>query len=451
MSEKAMWWWVSVLVLLRTALIGWWPYPAQLTPSGESARILFQAMSLVDGEWLGVMANGISIVDPLLPLWVALLNFLGVPLLFAQHAFYTAMCAAAMLATHRLTGSGGTALASFAVLLFNPLGLGYASVATSMAAVLGQSLILGTLALATLVFADFYASDAPRRGNVIILAILVALLWLVSVHARMALVCACWFVVLSLLGLRGKGRSVSRRLFLWIGGTVITVTLVAAGLAAGIAWKNHQIYGIFAVKIATSEVGPPVERKTSLPDIVAGLGVFIHSVADIPEIATVEEVYSTGDPVSLLAVSRLVNTPVRADDSVDYFLPEFHKRARKHKTRYLLKLVDAMRTLTPALLLAGIAGMLLRLAYCIRRRCLDAVDAVLFGLCITALFQAFGFARGDASNGDPPTTRLHYIYPVLYWFAVLGIHALLQLLPWKKKRPEQVSGASGSIEGIRLL
>lgn len=160
----------------------------------------------------------------------------------------------------------------------------------------------------------------------------------------------------------------------------------------------------------------------------------VVKAVQIPALGTVEDIFSSGDPVALLGASRLVNSPVRADESLEYFLPEFYKQAKKDKTRVHRKLVEFYRAVIPVVFWAALLGLVWRIYLVVSNHSWSRLDKVFFGLAGSLLAQITLIACTRVA-GNLDTMHLYYaIYPVLYLFIALGLLSL-----WR------------SVSGMKLL
>ena len=527
MSEKLFWWLVAILVIIKMILVGWWPFLASMDLPRDATVSLEQAMSLLEGEWLGPYTDLTLTWGPVTPIWIAVMHYIGVPLMLSQFVLYVSACVIAMLAFARLANSKGFQLCVFAVLLFNPYSYGYELVASAFREALDQSLVLAIIGLSIALFVDLIRRNRIHKVQCFLLGAFVVLFWCNGEARYWILPYLCWLVFALLVHAWWNGRfgdydTVSGLLSI----VLIPLVLWFSGTMA-IAWKNAYEYDVFAVteldtpqfnkafdgvlsvdagQRALELSGPPlvVEKLLSLPvagELTAGtdefwgrnslspaslrswlrstvfragyydeggiavltyydqLGLGIETacadgtiecggpwwrsmlpngrggtktlpaafsdvfqqVLEIPVPSSVTESYSTGSPVALLSIARLVNSPVRADDELEYFLPEFFKRTAKNKTRYLNKLVTVYQTVAPILFWIATLGLIFRIYFLRKRGEWSLLDNIYVGLAGTLLLQLVALAAARSVGETVSTHALAGFYPVFYLYILTGL------------------------------
>jgi hypothetical protein len=102
------------LVACRTLVaIGWAEH--------DDHWFLQKAISILAGHWLGPYNCMTLIKGVAYPLWIALISWLGIPLLFAQQLLYAVACLAVSVALAPSIRSSAARVVLFVLVLFNPM------------------------------------------------------------------------------------------------------------------------------------------------------------------------------------------------------------------------------------------------------------------------------------------------------------------------------------------
>lgn len=120
----------TILVLVLPAAATWarlWLSRSQpLYAIGSSLYddrlFLTQAQSILEGNWLGAYNVLTLVKGPFFPLWAALMNALGLPLLLSGHVLYAFSCFVLTYALHPLIRKPHLSALLYLILLFNPAG-----------------------------------------------------------------------------------------------------------------------------------------------------------------------------------------------------------------------------------------------------------------------------------------------------------------------------------------
>lgn len=114
-----------IVIVVATAIKLWLVACRTLDAIGwadhDDHWFLRKAISILDGRWLGPYNNMTLIKGAAYPLWIALVSWLGIPLLFAQQLLYALACLAVVLALAPSIRSPASRLVLFVVVLFNPM------------------------------------------------------------------------------------------------------------------------------------------------------------------------------------------------------------------------------------------------------------------------------------------------------------------------------------------
>ncbi len=144
-----------LLVLIKIWLIRAHLVMVTLTPH-DDLLFIRHAESLLKGQWLGDYNQLTLIKEPFYPMFIALSNWLSLPLLFSEHLFYAISCGVFIWAIGPLVRQRIVLLGAFLFLLFNPGSFNYPAVGRifqlaiyAPLAILVVSLLLGMAIRAT--------------------------------------------------------------------------------------------------------------------------------------------------------------------------------------------------------------------------------------------------------------------------------------------------------------
>jgi len=154
-SQKAYRLTCLLLVLIKLWLIRAHFIMVTLTPH-DDLLFIRHAESLLKGQWLGEYNQLTLIKEPFYPLFIALSNWLSLPLLFSEHLFYAFSCGVFVWAIGPLVRQRIVLLGAFLFLLLNPGSFNYPAVGRvfqlaiyAPLAILVMSLLLGMAIRAT--------------------------------------------------------------------------------------------------------------------------------------------------------------------------------------------------------------------------------------------------------------------------------------------------------------
>lgn len=357
MSEKSSWWLVAVLVAAKMMLVGWWPYLAD--SQGDTAVFLQQSIHLLNGEWLGPYSASTLASGPVTPIWIALMHFLGVPLLLSLHALHVGACVLCMMAFKRLSDRRGFLVLVFGLLLFNPLTLDYAFAASAVHLSLEYSLALALLGVSLIAFLDLIGSGTTSKCTGILFCVLLFLYWNNDSGRFWVVIYLAVLVLFAYIWPLGKeNRAGSPARF----SAVVVVFMLPSALClagtAAIALKNYCEYGVFTVVAADQDAGVSVQDTAPKQDMVPNLSGLFHPVFAAQGIDSIEKHHSWAAPVYRLEISRLVNSPIRVDEGMAPYLPDYYLRTVKNKTRQLGKLTELLLATIPAMFWLCVAGVI---------------------------------------------------------------------------------------------
>lgn len=121
-AKAARWTWIACFALFLLKL---WMTASQrvwaIGPAWHDDRhFLTQAVSLLDGKWLGPYDQMTLIKGPFFPAWIGGVFLLGIPLLLSAQLLYAAACWGLTVGVRRLLRREAYIPLVFGVLLFNP-------------------------------------------------------------------------------------------------------------------------------------------------------------------------------------------------------------------------------------------------------------------------------------------------------------------------------------------
>lgn len=247
MSDKWFWFLVALLALFKLSLVGWWPFLSLTHLRHDTLIFINQAIYLLEGEWLGPYSEYTLMKGPSTAMWIALMNFLGIPLLTSHHLLYLGASLLFLLVCRRLTASNTYPLIAFTLIHFNPFTFNYGAIASAFRGMLHQPLVLGIIALSMLLFIDLIRN---WRIDTWLCVLLGAMLFLFWNNREEGIWIIPWFSWLIFLAVVNAWRSRTPDTATRMGkiAAVVLIPLAVWGMGTlAIAWKNHDKYEVFAV------------------------------------------------------------------------------------------------------------------------------------------------------------------------------------------------------------
>ena len=253
-SDRLFWFLVTTLIVVKIALVGWWPFLALTRMPHDVTLFLHQAMSILEGNWLGTYSEKTLMKGPITPMWIALMNFLGIPLLLSHHLFYAAGCVLSLLAFKRFTSNNWFLLFIFTLLLFNPYSYNYGPIASAFREMLHQPVVLTLIALSIILAVDFMKRREVNIGLIILFGVILVLFWNNREEGVWVVPYLIWLLMAMAYSIWvGWGSNKAQTATKLLQVVLITGAIWAVGTYA-IAWKNHQEYEVFAVvELKTAE------------------------------------------------------------------------------------------------------------------------------------------------------------------------------------------------------
>ena len=142
-DDKVLLWWIIILILVRFWLINSMDLIATRTPHDDYLFIKL-AKNILSGQWLGPYNDYTLIKGPGYPLFIAVVHYLGLPLLFAQQLLYSLFSVLVAVALRPLVNGRLLLLAVFTLILFNPFMHMYPAVGHVLRLGLSLPLVLAT-------------------------------------------------------------------------------------------------------------------------------------------------------------------------------------------------------------------------------------------------------------------------------------------------------------------
>ncbi|MCI5119639.1 MAG: hypothetical protein D3908_00265 [Candidatus Electrothrix sp. AUS4] len=169
-------WWMVILILAKLWLVEAQDFLATYTPHDDYLFIKL-AKHILSGAWLGPYDQVTLVKGPVYPLFIALGNLLGIPLLLFQHLLYSGICVVAVMAFRPLLGKQWLFLFLFFFLLFNPFTYVYPATGRAFRFGLSVPLVLAFFSCMGAMLLRVQSSLASQLRWSIATAAVFALLW----------------------------------------------------------------------------------------------------------------------------------------------------------------------------------------------------------------------------------------------------------------------------------
>ena len=153
-------------------------------------------------------------------------------------------------------------------------------------------------------------------------------------------------------------------------------------------------------------------------------GKVFGKIIEVGHDLNIEDFHSWGNAQNFLAISRLVNSPIRIVENQQHHLPAFYTRLKKNKTKYQKTLLEFYRVIIPYLFWLAVFGILSRLIIIIKTRQANLLDAVYIGIAGTLLLQLVVFTLLRVTGYSGSTGLYFMFYPVFYTFIGIGVLSL---------------------------
>ena len=142
-DDKILFWWIIILISVRFWMVDSIDLIATRTPHDDYLFINL-AKNILGGQWLGPYDHYTLIKGPGYPLFIAVVHYLGLPLLFAQQLLYSLFSILVVVALRPLVNGRLLLMAVFALVLLNPFMHLYPAVGRVMRLGLSMPLVLVT-------------------------------------------------------------------------------------------------------------------------------------------------------------------------------------------------------------------------------------------------------------------------------------------------------------------
>ena len=140
-DDKVLFWWIIMLIAARFWLLDSMDLIATRTPHDDYLFIRL-AKSILSGQWLGPYNEYTLIKGPGYPLFIAVVHYLGLPLLFAQQLLYSLFSVLVVVALRPLVASRWLLMVVFVLILLNPFMFMFSGVNRVMRLGLSMPLVL---------------------------------------------------------------------------------------------------------------------------------------------------------------------------------------------------------------------------------------------------------------------------------------------------------------------
>ncbi len=140
-NDRFLLWWMLVIILAKLWLVEAQDLLATYTPHDDYLFVKL-AKHLLTGSWLGPYDQVTLVKGPVYPLFIALANLLGIPLLLFQHLLYSSICVVTVRAFRPLLTKQWLFLVVFFFLLFNPFTYAYPATGRAFRFALSVPLVL---------------------------------------------------------------------------------------------------------------------------------------------------------------------------------------------------------------------------------------------------------------------------------------------------------------------
>ena len=239
------------LVLIKLWLLSPQEIIARTAPHDDTLFVGL-ALNILQGEWLGAYNQFTLMKGSGYPLFIALSNILGLPLILSQELLYLGACFLFTLGIRLLGASTTLSCLAFALLAFNPFTYNFFPNVYPFRFGIYPAVSLMLFAVGQIIL--IRASQSRRHwGIALAFGLLLGWFWNIRGEAIwIAPVLGVFLLSYWYVTARSERTSTSRRIFTSV---VATATLIWAGLFGvntAIATKNHQVYGIYTTNEMTS-------------------------------------------------------------------------------------------------------------------------------------------------------------------------------------------------------
>ena len=240
-----------ILVLFKLWLLSPQEIIARTAPHDDTLFVGL-ALNILEGEWLGAYNQFTLMKGSGYPLFIALSNLLGLPLILSQELLYLGACFLFTFGIRLHGASTAISCLAFGLLAFNPFTYNFFPNVYPFRFGIYPAVSLMLFALAQIIL--IRASQSRRHwGIALAFGLLLGWFWNIRGEAIWiaptlgVFLLSYWYVTV-----RSARPSTSRRVFTSVVGTAALVWIGLFGVNTAIATKNYQVYGIYTTNEMTS-------------------------------------------------------------------------------------------------------------------------------------------------------------------------------------------------------
>jgi len=240
-----------ILVLFKLWLLSPQEIIARTAPHDDTLFVGL-ALNILEGEWLGAYNQFTLMKGSGYPLFIALSNILGLPLILSQELLYLGACFLFTFGIRQLGASTTLSCLAFGLMAFNPFTYNFFPNVYPFRFGIYPAVSLMLFALAQIIL--IRASQSRRHwGIAIAFGLLLGWFWNIRGEAIwIAPVLGVFLLSYWYVTARSARPSTSRRVFTSVVGTAALAWIGLFGVNTAIATKNHQAYGIYTTNEMTS-------------------------------------------------------------------------------------------------------------------------------------------------------------------------------------------------------
>lgn len=233
---------VALVSLVKISLVSSWPTLTRMAERHDSAHFVKQAISILDGRWLGTLDHVTLAKGPMTPLWLAASHLLGWPFHFTRELLYLLGCLLALKAVYMINRNRWLAFLSFSFLMYFPTASNYAPFAALYRSALQQPLVLIIQVSLIIVSVRLWQDRAARWGEILILGIALSAFLLNREEWVWLLPQLFWLGACAVIWLTFANEK--KGLFLPLLKIVLLPGALVALSISGISYLNAKYYGI---------------------------------------------------------------------------------------------------------------------------------------------------------------------------------------------------------------
>jgi len=247
--KRIYWYAISVVMVLKLALVGWWPLLARMHERTDSVLFIRRAIALLEGDWLGSTYDyAILMKGPMTSFWIAATNYLGWPVNFAREALYLVACLLALKALSLICRSKWALFLFFCFLVFLPAASAYGPLAALFRESIHLPLVLAVQALLINLFIKYAQGTKVYFYEAGLLGVFLLAFFLNREEAPWIFPQLAWFVLgaFSVAWWRYHQENTQINSLDLLKIMLVPTVIILAGVE-WISNKNYEEYGIDAV------------------------------------------------------------------------------------------------------------------------------------------------------------------------------------------------------------